>query len=164
MAATPSRRTRSQNAPDWALHEMLTLASEVAAVNEDCLRSLSSYQKWKIISDNCAAMDVVRPSDQCRRRWEQMLGDYARVRDWDAQSGASSYWCLEDGDRDRLGLPLGFHREVFETLSAVVKAEELRVKLEVDSEPGSPVPVPLIDEAAGLENTVPDNQSMHSSF
>lgn len=57
---------------------------DCAALDEDGLRSLSSCQKWKILSDNCAASDVIRSSNQCKRRWELLLlANYRKIRKWE---------------------------------------------------------------------------------
>ncbi|KAI3681168.1 hypothetical protein L6452_35952 [Arctium lappa] len=45
-------RTRSRVAPDWTVEESLILVNEVEA---DCL---ASFQKWKIIVENCNALGV----------------------------------------------------------------------------------------------------------
>ncbi|XP_008781713.1 uncharacterized protein LOC103701445 isoform X2 [Phoenix dactylifera] len=119
-----SRFTRSQAAPDWTTHEMLVLVSEIAAVDEDWVKALSSYQKWKMISDNCVAFDVIRSSNQCKRKWESLLADYWRIRDWESRCGVGSYWCLEGEKRKQFGLPALFDEEVFDSMDAVIKAQE----------------------------------------
>nr|XP_010913796.1 trihelix transcription factor ASR3 [Elaeis guineensis] len=119
-----SRFTRSQAAPDWTTHEMLVLVSEIAAVDEDWVKALSLYQKWKMISDNCMAFDVIRSSNQCKRKWESLLADYRRIRDWESRHGVGSYWCLEGEKRKQFGLPAFFDEEVFDSMDAVIKAQE----------------------------------------
>ncbi|KAG9449365.1 hypothetical protein H6P81_009330 [Aristolochia fimbriata] len=133
-SSVPSRCTRSQVAPDWTVKEMLTLVSVVAAVNGDCLKALSSYQKWKIISDNCAGLDVVRSSNQCRRKWDQMLVEYKEIRDWETQFRIGSYWCLESERKKEFGLPAFFNREVFGALDVFLKSQESQSESEVESE------------------------------
>ncbi|XP_068641550.1 trihelix transcription factor ASR3 [Aristolochia californica] len=129
-----SRCTRSQVVPDWTVKEMLTFISEVAAVNEDSLKTLSSYQKWKIISDNCADLGVLRSSNQCRRKWDQMLTEYKEIRDWETQFRIGSYWCLESERKKEFGLPAFFNREVFGALDAFLEAHESESESEVESE------------------------------
>lgn len=55
-----SRCTRSQAAPQWTLGETLVLVKEIALLDEDWLKALSSYQRWKMISDSCNAQNVTR--------------------------------------------------------------------------------------------------------
>ncbi|KAF5748062.1 hypothetical protein HS088_TW04G00010 [Tripterygium wilfordii] len=56
MEVSSRRRTRSQAAPDWKVHDSLILVNEMAAIEVDCSKALSSYQKWKIIAENCTAL------------------------------------------------------------------------------------------------------------
>ncbi|OAY69490.1 Trihelix transcription factor ASR3 [Ananas comosus] len=119
-----SRCTRSQAAPNWTTHETLALVNEVAALDEAWSKSLSSYQKWKIVSDSCAESGVVRASNQCKRRWESILGEYRRIRRWECRNGVGSYWGLDGGRRKGLGLPVSFDREVFDSMDAVIKVDE----------------------------------------
>ncbi|XP_073001531.1 uncharacterized protein [Typha latifolia] len=119
-----SRCTRSQAAPDWTTHETLILVNEIAAVDEGWFRALSSYQKWKIISDNCMESDVIRSSNQCKRRWQSLLADYRKIREWESRSGAGSYWHFDGERRKELGLPVLFDQEIFDSMDAFIKAEE----------------------------------------
>lgn len=115
-----SRRTRSQAAPDWTVTESLILINEVAAVEADCSVALSSYQRWNIIADNCAALDVPRNLAQCRRKWRSLLAEYDAVRGRTVPSRS-------------------LDRELFEAVGRVVKAREERgeVDLESDNEEGN---------------------------
>ncbi|KAJ0984133.1 hypothetical protein J5N97_002489 [Dioscorea zingiberensis] len=130
-----SRRTRSQAAPDWTQQEMLILVNEIAALDEGWLKSLSSYQRWKIVSDNCAASDVIRSSNQCKQRWELLLADYRKIRKWESRSRGSSYWSLDGDQRKDFSLPLFFDNQVFDSMNAVIKAQEVQTGLnDSDSE------------------------------
>ncbi|XP_076959184.1 uncharacterized protein LOC143635184 isoform X2 [Bidens hawaiensis] len=73
-------RTRSKVAPDWTVEESLILVNEVSAVESDCGGSLASFQKWKIIVENCNALGVNRNLNQCRRKWDSLLSDYKKIK------------------------------------------------------------------------------------
>ncbi|KAI3756140.1 hypothetical protein L1987_55954 [Smallanthus sonchifolius] len=77
-------RTRSKVAPDWTVEESLILVNEVSAVEADCGDTLASFQKWKIIVENCNALGVNRNLNQCRRKWDSLLSDYKKIK----QSGS----------------------------------------------------------------------------
>ncbi|GJR47175.1 trihelix transcription factor ASR3 isoform X1 [Tanacetum coccineum] len=81
---TSSLRTRSKAAPDWTVEESLILVNEIAAIEADCRGTLSSFQKWKIIVENCNALEVNRNLNQCRRKWDSLLSDYKKIK----QSGS----------------------------------------------------------------------------
>ncbi|XP_027330033.1 uncharacterized protein LOC113846218 [Abrus precatorius] len=116
-----TRRTRSQAAPDWSITESLILVNEVAAVEADCSITLSSYQRWNIIADNCAALDVPRNLAQCRRKWHALLSDYDRFR--------------ETTRRDnKFRLPTNFDAELFRAIERVVKSREERGEVDPESD------------------------------
>ncbi|MFS7922902.1 putative transcription factor MYB-HB-like family [Helianthus anomalus] len=73
-------RTRSKVAPDWTVEESLILVNEVSAVESDCGDTLASFQKWKIIVENCNALGVNRNLNQCRRKWDTLLSDYKKIK------------------------------------------------------------------------------------
>ncbi|XP_071695672.1 uncharacterized protein [Rutidosis leptorrhynchoides] len=81
---TTNLRTRSKAAPDWTVEESLILVNEIAAIEADCGGTLSSFQKWKIIVQNCNVLDVNRNLNQCRRKWDSLLSDYKKIK----QSGS----------------------------------------------------------------------------
>ncbi|PKA50825.1 hypothetical protein AXF42_Ash007480 [Apostasia shenzhenica] len=127
-AISTSRCTRSQAAPEWTVQETLTLLGEIAAVDEKWLKVLSSYQRWKMISDNCTAMEVVRSSNQCKRKWETLLDDYRKIRKWNSRSGVDSYWSIPEEKRKKFGLPAAYEKEVFDAMDAVIQIEEDQVE------------------------------------
>ncbi|KAL5699805.1 hypothetical protein ACHQM5_030657 [Ranunculus cassubicifolius] len=105
---TGKRSSRSQKAPDWTLPELLVLVSEISAHLEADFITLSTYQKWKLISDNCTALGVSRSLNQCRRQWERLLHEYKLIKD----SGID-YWSLDRDKLKDLGLPISFDRDLF---------------------------------------------------
>lgn len=119
-----SRYTRSQAAPDWTVQEVLVLLSEIVAIDEAWLKELSSYQRWKMISDSCIAMNVVRSSNQCKRKWEMLLDAYNKIMKWEPQSSEDSYWLLPEDRRKDYGLPVSFQKEVFDAMDAVIQVQQ----------------------------------------
>ncbi|KAK2659645.1 hypothetical protein Ddye_006178 [Dipteronia dyeriana] len=109
-----SRCTRSQLGPDWTVKDSLILVNEIAAVEADCLKALSTYQKWKIISENCTALDVPRTSNQCRRKWDSLLAHYTAI----AKSKNTN-----------------FDTELFKAIDGLVRAKEYQSDTDPDSDP-----------------------------
>ncbi|CAM8879003.1 unnamed protein product [Rhodiola kirilowii] len=136
-----TRRTRSQVAPDWTLTQSLILVNEIAAVEADCLDALSYYQKWKIIAENCAALDVNRTLDQCRRKWDSLFADYNIIKRWETAASAanlenvshSSYWGLGTERKKAIRLPEEFDRDLFNAVDDVVKAQLEKASLDPDT-------------------------------
>ena len=120
-----SRRTRSQAAPDWTVHETLTLVSEIAAVEGECSTTVSSFQKWKIVAENCNSTGVNRTLNQCRRKWDSLLTHYKKIKHWESSSSEEleSYWSLDRETRRGLGFPEEFDSEVFKAIDDHLKDE-----------------------------------------
>ncbi|GMP91871.1 hypothetical protein CsSME_00042356 [Camellia sinensis var. sinensis] len=123
--ASASRRTRSQVAPDWSSQESLTLITEIAAVERDCRNTLSSFQKWKIIVENCNSLEVFRTLNQCRRKWDSLLSDYKKIKLWESsESRVESYWSIDYERRCEFGFPEDFDFEVFKAIDDHLKVAD----------------------------------------
>ncbi|KAK9279224.1 hypothetical protein L1049_013240 [Liquidambar formosana] len=130
-----SRRTRSQVAPEWTVNDALILVNEIAAVEGECLKALSSFQKWKIIAENCTALDVVRTLNQCRRKWDSLRAEYNRIKQWESQSRSESFWALESEMRKEFGLPENFDMELFNAIHDLLRAQGDRSDTDPDTDP-----------------------------
>ncbi|KAJ4747877.1 Trihelix transcription factor ASR3 [Rhynchospora pubera] len=160
-----SRCTRSRAAPDWAVSDTLALIEQIAAVDtESWSKSLSSFQKWKIVSDNCGQVGIHRSANQCKRRWELLVSDYKKIRRWEtrrtgnsgAGPGSVSYWKMDPDWRERFNLPGLFNLEVYGAMDAVIKIEgsrdvdcELLVIGPIEQIDGENANVPLIADVEG---------------
>lgn len=130
-----SRRTRSQVAPDWTVTESLILVNEIAAVESDCSKTLSSYQQWKIIAENCAVLDVSRGLNQCRRKWDSLLAEFTKIKAWESKSTRESYWSLKSERAKKFGLPENFDHELFKAIDDLVKARDERSETDPENDP-----------------------------
>ncbi|KAL0407897.1 UNVERIFIED_CONTAM: hypothetical protein Sradi_1724100 [Sesamum radiatum] len=83
-----SHRTRSKAAPDWTVEESLVLVNEINAVESEWGATLPSFQKWQQIVESCNALDVNRNLNQCKRKWDALLGEYRRVKHDAAADGS----------------------------------------------------------------------------
>ncbi|XVE97213.1 hypothetical protein REPUB_Repub03eG0001300 [Reevesia pubescens] len=130
------RRTRSQASPHWAAHHLLILVNEIAAIEADCSNALSSFQKWKIIVQNCNALGVPYSSNQCRNKWNLLLHDYNKIKSWESQSYLSdSYWSLGVQRRNEYQLPPNFEEDLFKAINGVVRLLEDKSGTDPDSDP-----------------------------
>ncbi|KAJ8765908.1 hypothetical protein K2173_020424 [Erythroxylum novogranatense] len=130
------RRTRSQVAPEWTTKEAMVLVNEIATVERDCLKVLSSYQKWKIVVGNCTAMEVRRTLHQCRRKWNSLLAEYSQISQWElSKSKTYSFWGLETESRREFGLPEGFDLELFRAMDEYVKGKKDHGDTDPDTDP-----------------------------
>lgn len=117
-------RTRSKVAPDWTVEESLILVNEVSAVEADCGDTLASFQKWKIIVENCNALGVNRNLNQCRRKWDSLLSDYKKIK----QSGSRK---------------VSFNSELFKVIEWYVRDYEGGCDTDPDSDPEA-LPEPVL--------------------
>ncbi|XP_050210083.1 uncharacterized protein LOC126660560 [Mercurialis annua] len=156
-----SRRTRSQVAPDWTTKESLILVNEITAVESDCLKALSSYQKWKIVVQNCSAMEVKRTLNQCRYKWNLLLTDYNLIKQWDSKS-SPSYWLLDAPQRTGSGLPVQFDYDLFKAINDYVRAQKDLSDTDPDSDPEADAE--LLDGIAKLESKKHWRRSMSLKF
>ncbi|ERN12567.1 hypothetical protein AMTRI_Chr01g136460 [Amborella trichopoda] len=130
---TISRYTRSRAAPEWTLTEMLILVREVCSAEEECL-GLSVYQKWKIVSENCGVLDVMRSANQCRRQWEMMLSDYKKIKEWELQSGIGSFWKVNvDQMKEVVGVLFLFDQELYDLINELLTTREAGPNSRADS-------------------------------
>ncbi|XP_038710107.1 uncharacterized protein LOC120004854 isoform X2 [Tripterygium wilfordii] len=129
MEVSSRRRTRSQAAPDWKVNDSLILVNEMAAIEVDCSKALSSYQKWKIIADNCTALGVLRDLNQCRRKWDSLLSEFNKIKLFDL------YWTSDKQKRKQHGLPEDFDHELFKAIDAYLRLKEDEADTEPDSDP-----------------------------
>lgn len=149
------RSTRSQVAPDWNPTDELLLVNEIAAVEADCLKALSSFQKWKIISQNCSALGVPRTLDQYRRKWDALFLEYKSIKQWESASrGGASYWVLEIGRRKQKGLPENFDNELFRAIDNLVRVRGNQSDTDPDSDPEAE-----IDAEADVPDVVAEPES-----
>jgi len=119
-----SHSTRLQVAPRWTLTEMLVLVREKWAVENELQLSPSKSQftgvsdKWSIISNRCAASHVQRTAGQCRKKWELLISDYKKIKEWERQCGVESYWSLSHSAKREHKLPFYLERELFDVMDA----------------------------------------------
>lgn len=133
VLSTP--RTRSQVSPEWTAKQALILVNEIAAVDKDCSKAVSTNQKWKIIVGNCVALDVTHTLSQCRSKWNSLVIEYNQIKKWDKESGSRSdfYWSLGCERRKEFGLPENFDDELFKAIDDYMWSQ----KEQLDTDPGA---------------------------
>ncbi|KAH9300594.1 hypothetical protein KI387_012177, partial [Taxus chinensis] len=81
-------------------------------------RTITANEKWRIVEDYCCTHGLLRTASQCRDRWEHVLPDYKRVRDYEAHIpfGHDSYWSMTGRERAEKKLPANFAMELFDAM------------------------------------------------
>ncbi|KAK4422406.1 hypothetical protein Salat_1822900 [Sesamum alatum] len=135
-----SHRTRSKAAPDWTVEESLILVNEISAVESEWGATLPSFQKWQQIVENCNALDVNRNLNQCKRKWDALLGEYRRVKHGAAADGSFPVELFKAidrcvsarGKRNAAGGVEAEEEEDEEEEAAAAEEEEEQVVMETD--------------------------------
>lgn len=134
VLSTP--RTRSQVSPEWTAKQALILVNEIAAVEKDCSKAVSTNQKWKIIVGNCVALDVTHTLSQCRSKWNSLVIEYNQIKKWDKESESRSdfYWSLGCERRKEFGLPENFDDELFKAIDDYMWSQKEQLDTDPDTD------------------------------
>ncbi|KAG8637611.1 trihelix transcription factor DF1-like isoform X2 [Manihot esculenta] len=129
--ATTSTTNREYRKGNWTIQETLTLIT--AKKLDDERRSKPSTHstskpgepRWKWVENYCWAHGCFRSQNQCNDKWDNLLRDYKKIREYQSRSNASdsfpSYWTMERQQRKFYNLPSNMSLEVFEALNEVVQ-------------------------------------------
>ncbi|XP_010935420.1 uncharacterized protein [Elaeis guineensis] len=130
---------------NWTLHETLILITAKRLDDERRAGGGSSSsggaaprsaeQRWKWVENYCWKNGCLRSQNQCNDKWDNLLRDYKKVRDYEARATAStaaaagggpSYWAMERHERKERNLPTNLAAEVFEALTDVLSRRAAR--------------------------------------
>jgi hypothetical protein len=113
---------------NWTLHETVTL---IAAKKLDDQRRLKGSEKeksrpaelrWKWVENYCWKNGCQRSQNQCNDKWDNLLRDYKKVRDYESRYPPEpiSYWQMEKHERKEKGLPSNLLQQVYQALHDVI--------------------------------------------
>ncbi|KAG8503473.1 hypothetical protein CXB51_001404 [Gossypium anomalum] len=131
MTSAANREYRKGN---WPIQETLTLITAKRLDDERRAKpSTSSPSKpgelrWKWIENYCWDHGCFRSQNQCNDKWDNLLRDYKKVRQYQSSHSQSqsshpflSYWSMERHQRKLHNLPTNMSPEVFEALNDVLQ-------------------------------------------
>nr|BAH02595.1 sh4 homologue [Echinochloa oryzicola]BAH02597.1 sh4 homologue [Echinochloa oryzicola]BAH02598.1 sh4 homologue [Echinochloa oryzicola]BAH02599.1 sh4 homologue [Echinochloa oryzicola]BAH02600.1 sh4 homologue [Echinochloa oryzicola] len=161
---SPASAPRDYRKGNWTLHETLILitakrldddrraggvhghghAAHGAAVGSPTTPR-SAEQRWKWVENYCWNHGCVRSQNQCNDKWDNLLRDYKKVRDYETRTAATatataaaaapgggagaaipSYWTMERHERKDRNLPTNLAPEVFDALTDVLSRRAAR--------------------------------------
>ncbi|XP_073106086.1 uncharacterized protein [Elaeis guineensis] len=131
---------------NWTLHETLILITAKRLDDERRAGGGSSAsggaaprsaeQRWKWVENYCWNNGCLRSQNQCNDKWDNLLRDYKKVRNYEARATATagggtagdrpSYWAMERHERKERNLPTNLAAEVFEALTDVLSRRAAR--------------------------------------
>ncbi|PON51364.1 Myb-like domain containing protein [Trema orientale] len=97
--------------------------------------------RWKWVEDYCWRKGCLRSQNQCNDKWDNLMRDYKKVRDYERRvaekSGAGgegvsthedqSYWEIEKNERKEKNLPTNMLPQIYEALVDVVERKSQRL-------------------------------------
>jgi hypothetical protein len=99
----------------------------------------SAEQRWKWVENYCWNHGCLRSQNQCNDKWDNLLRDYKKVRDYESRAVAAaapaaapparalpSYWAMERHERKDRNLPTNLAPEVFDALTDVLSRRAAR--------------------------------------
>ncbi|GLJ24755.1 hypothetical protein SUGI_0473210 [Cryptomeria japonica] len=108
----------------WTISDTLTLINakqlekNVHSVDGVVKRTKSALEKWKQISLQCQKSGLRRNGTQCRDRWEHIIPDYKKIRDYERNTppGHMSFWNMMAKERMDKKLPTNYSKEIYEAI------------------------------------------------
>ena len=131
-ALITSSANREYRKGNWTIQETLTLITAKRLDDERRTKpSTSSPSKpgelrWKWVENYCWDHGCFRSQNQCNDKWDNLLRDYKKVRQYQSSQSQSSdhvpsYWSMERHERKLNNLPTNMSPEVFEALNDVLQ-------------------------------------------
>ncbi|KAL0011908.1 hypothetical protein SO802_007016 [Lithocarpus litseifolius] len=92
-------------------------------------RNKSIEPRWKWVEDYCWRKGCLRSQNQCNDKWDNLMRDYKKVRDYErriAERGEGnnvegSYWKIERNERKERNLPTNMSPQIYQALVEVVE-------------------------------------------
>lgn len=111
---------------DWLPNETLVLL-EAKRKEQDMFSGsrrsiLTADDKWKFVSDYCRTQSVQRSKEQCRFKWENMLPDYRKIKEYEElkDTAEQSYFTLDSCEKKTKQLPSNMDLDVYQRISSIM--------------------------------------------
>lgn len=100
--------------------------------------------RWKWVEDYCWRKNCMRSQNQCNDKWDNLMRDYKKVRDYERKLPSTttsstehcqdqSYWKLEKNDRKEQNLPTNMLPQIYDALVGVVERKTSTTPARVSS-------------------------------
>ncbi|XP_057502202.1 uncharacterized protein LOC130786004 [Actinidia eriantha] len=89
--------------------------------------------RWKWVEDYCWRNGCLRSQNQCNDKWDNLMRDFKKVRDYERRrsssgagddNGGGSYWKMEKHERKERNLPSNMLPDIYQALMEVVERKE----------------------------------------
>ncbi|XP_039065020.1 uncharacterized protein LOC120210323 isoform X3 [Hibiscus syriacus] len=126
--------TREYRKGNWSVHETMVLIEakemdykrRMKRSNDGEGRGKPTELRWKWVEDYCGRKGCLRSQNQCNDKWDNLMRDYKKVREYQKRmaadsKGGGSYWEMEKNERKGNNLPSNMLRQIYERLEEVVE-------------------------------------------
>lgn len=144
----PSSMAREYRKGNWTLQETLILITAKKLDDERRIKAPSSSSspsssnrntgelRWKWVENYCWTHGCLRSQNQCNDKWDNLLRDYKKVRDYEVTKSSSSssshlsnnnqfqfqsYWTMEKHQRKEHKLPSNMLLQVYQAVTQVLQ-------------------------------------------
>ncbi|KVH88215.1 trihelix transcription factor ASR3-like [Cynara cardunculus var. scolymus] len=126
-----SNHLREYRKGNWTLEETLVLITakkldderRINATTSATLNIRGGELRWKWVENYCWSHGCLRSQNQCNDKWDNLLRDYKKVREYEVRSPAQdrpSYWSMDKTQRKERNLPSNLLLNIYEALNDVV--------------------------------------------
>ncbi|KAE9612188.1 hypothetical protein Lal_00022243 [Lupinus albus] len=150
---------------NWTIQETLILITAKKLDDERRLKTTTTSTpacgsrntgelRWKWVENYCWSHGCLRSQNQCNDKWDNLLRDYKKVRDYETKSSLdsssnSSYWTLNKQQRKELNLPSNMVFEMYQAISEVLQRKQTQRITTTQPQPlvtkaSSPPPLQII--------------------
>ncbi|XP_029124775.1 formin-binding protein 4 isoform X2 [Cajanus cajan] len=149
-SVTTTTMVREYRKGNWTLQETLTLITAKKLDDERRLKTTarnsggsSGELRWKWVENYCWRHGCLRSQNQCNDKWDNLLRDYKKVREYEAKASDNnnkefpSYWTMEKHQRKELKLPSNMLLQVYQAVTQVLQRKSSHVIIT----PLQPVPL-----------------------
>ncbi|EPS70044.1 hypothetical protein M569_04726 [Genlisea aurea] len=94
-------------------------------------RSKPAELRWKWVEDYCWRHGCLRSQNQCNDKWDNLMRDFKKVREYEKRTNADSkrsYWMIDKNERKDNNLPSSMLPEIYE---ALLQAAERKIQRSV---------------------------------
>uniref|UniRef100_A0A803QHW7 Myb-like domain-containing protein n=1 Tax=Cannabis sativa TaxID=3483 RepID=A0A803QHW7_CANSA len=123
--------------------------------------------RWKWVEDYCWRKGCCRSQNQCNDKWDNLMRDYKKVRDYERKiagksaastvaggSGDQSYWKIEKNERKERNLPTNMLPQIYEALVDVVEKKGQRVSGGISSTGVPSISIPSSSPSIGYQMAI----------
>ncbi|GMI86018.1 hypothetical protein like AT2G35640 [Hibiscus trionum] len=130
---------------NWTVNETMVLIEAKKMDDERRMKKSEGKPtelRWKWVENYCWRRGCLRSQNQCNDKWDNLMRDYKKVRDYQRRGNGSNYWEMEKNERKEKNLPTNMLRQIYELLEEVVEKKGGQTVV-ASTAPAAAIPLPL---------------------